>query len=144
MLEKEVLMVASRFDANGRGVRILPLFEWRIDYRIWRVLAISWMGLLFLLSSQSTLPTPSLFAGQDKLMHAGAFGVLAFFLTRSFRPPKERLSNRDVLVVILIVLGYGFLDELRQLFVSGRDASLWDLVADLVGGTLSALIFRRR
>lgn len=129
---------------QAKGVRVVPVWDYRIDYRIWRLLAVGWMAAIFFLSCQSSLPTPSLFWMQDKFEHAIVFGFLGFLVSRSFNPPKEELSLRDLALLVLVVLGYGMLDEFHQLFVAGRDASLGDLAADLTGGLLSAVIFRRR
>ena len=101
------------------------------------------MALIFWLSSRSHLPGPDLFQGQDKIAHMAAFGILGFLLIRSFARGERRRSLGAGLLVILAVAAYGGLDEFHQMYVPGRDASLWDLAADITGGVLSVALFRK-
>jgi VanZ family protein len=111
------------------------------DYRVWRVLALGWMALLFLLSSQSDLPVPPLFPLQDKIEHGVAFGILGAFFHRSFKPYWSPPLLKRVLVITAMVAAYGAFDEFHQSFVPARDASLADFAADTIGGLVSAIIF---
>ncbi len=112
-----------------------------MDYRVWRVLALGWMALIFFLSSQSDLPVPPLFPLQDKIEHGVAFGILGFFFTDRLNPIGPRPFSQRVLVITAMVAAYGAFDELHQSFVPARDASLADLAADTIGGLVSAIIF---
>lgn len=108
----------------------------------YRLLSIAWMALIFCLSSRSHLPGPDLFSGQDKIAHVLAFGILGFLLIRAFpRGAPQRLFLRSLLVVLAVAV-YGGLDEFHQMFVPGREASLWDLAADVAGGILAVTLFR--
>jgi VanZ family protein len=120
------------------------MIGWIKDYRLFRFLSIGWMALIFLLSSQSELPAPSLFWGQDKVAHFVAFGVLAFLLAHSLGPWEGKLTLREALFVTLMVAIYGVFDESHQMFVPGRDPSLGDLAADVLGGFLVAVSYLRR
>jgi VanZ family protein len=111
------------------------------DHRLYRFLSIGWMVLIFWLSSRPELPVPMLFWGQDKLGHALVFGILAFLYARSFRPREENPSFARVLLITLMVAAYGMFDEVHQMFIPGRDASIADLAADTAGGFFSAVIF---
>ncbi|MFZ0449657.1 MAG: VanZ family protein [Desulfatiglandaceae bacterium] len=110
----------------------------------YRILAVIWMTTIFWLSSKQSLPSQGLFPGQDKIEHALAFGTLGLLIAGSFRGWGGRLSTRQIIVVILITACYGLFDEGHQYFVPGRDSSLGDVGADIVGGFLAALVFRRR
>jgi VanZ family protein len=112
-----------------------------MDYRVWRVLALGWMALLFFLSSKSDLPVPSLFPLQDKIEHGVAFGILGVFFNRSFKPHWAPPLLKRVLVITAMVAAYGAFDEVHQSFVPARDASLADLAADTLGGLVSAILF---
>ncbi len=102
------------------------------------------MLAIFWLSSKESLPSPDLFPGQDKVEHALAFGVLGLFIAGSFGGWGAQLSTRQVIMVVLFTACYGLIDEAHQYFVPGRDSSLGDVVADIVGGLLAAIVFRRR
>jgi VanZ family protein len=111
------------------------------DHRLYRLLSIGWMVLIFWFSSRSKIDIPSLFCGQDKLGHFLVFGILAFFYASSFRQQEENSSFTRVLLITVMVAVYGLFDEAHQLFVPGRDASIADLVADTAGGFFAAVIF---
>ena len=78
----------------------------------------------------------------DKLIHAVEYLPLGFLLTGWLanwkRTPRGRLFL--IVVVFAMVLVLGALDETHQFFVPGRTASVGDLLADVVGGTLGAMI----
>ena len=108
--------------------------------RLSLLLALSWMGLLFYLSSQPTLETPALFPAQDKLFHALAYGVLGSFLLLTLPAAQDgaRYGWRQIQTATLIASLYGFSDEFHQSFVPGRQADVWDWVADTTGALLAA------
>lgn len=103
----------------------------------WRALLFAWMTTIFILSAQSSLPTPALFSGQDKLEHFLAYGLLGLLLSRSLRPMRVETWQRIFLITALTTL-YGISDEYHQSFVPGRDVSALDVLADSVGGFLAA------
>jgi VanZ family protein len=86
--------------------------------------------VLFLLSAWSNPTMPYLFAGSDKVAHAGLYAVLGMALglgrVRSAMPPPH-------LVLILVGALYGATDELHQTFVRGRSPDWADWLADVVG-----------
>ncbi len=106
----------------------------RVDYRGYRLLALLWMAIIFYLSSQSQLPITDTFDGQDKVTHFLAYALLAFLTARGLGSWQGGLSGRQVVGVALFVTLYGASDELHQMTVPGRDASVWDLCADSLGG----------
>ena len=105
----------------------------------YRLLAVGWMMLIFFLSSQPSLPAVSFFSGADLLLHAVFYAILCVFLARSFTDPRIRNWNRVILLTVLVT-AYGITDEFHQSFVPGRDASIWDVLADNVGGFLAAVM----
>ena len=64
------------------------------------LLAIGWMGTIFFLSHQPSLPTPSLFEHQDKLFHGGAYGLLGLLLAVALFDPAR--PGRTVLLAWLL------------------------------------------
>jgi len=105
----------------------------------YRLLAVGWMMLIFFLSSQPSLPAVLFFSGADLLLHAVFYAILCVFLARSFTDPRIRNWNRVILLTVLVT-AYGITDEFHQSFVPGRDASIWDVLADNVGGFLAAVM----
>ena len=102
--------------------------------------AVLWGVLLFVLSSMPQLPSPSKgLLSWDKLQHFGAYGTFGLLLARAF----GGVGWRPLMVGIL----YGCSDEIHQSFVPGRDCNFYDFVADLVGILASqvfVLLVRRR
>lgn len=106
-------------------------------------LAVGWMGVLFWLSHQPSLPTPELFPGQDKLFHAIVYAILGALLLGAtrFRPPAYR--RRQILLAVAIASLYGISDEFHQYFVPGRSADVLDWVADTLGAWLAVVAAAR-
>lgn len=66
------------------------------------------------------------------------FGILAFLLL------KSRVDGQPaVWMILLFCLAYGATDELHQLAVPGRFASIYDWIADGIGAGLVAWIMVR-
>jgi VanZ family protein len=101
-------------------------------------LAIAWAGAIFYLSSKSSIHTPTLFPGQDKLFHLIAFGVLAFFSLGALRPAASGYHSAQVWLTVVLVTLYGLLDEFHQYYVPGRTVEFYDILADASGGLLGA------
>ncbi|HHJ15528.1 MAG TPA: VanZ family protein [Gammaproteobacteria bacterium] len=95
------------------------------------------MGALFYLSHQPTLPTPSLFSGQDKLFHAIVYGILGFLLLGSRTPSVQGYTRAQLRGSILVASLYGVSDEIHQYFVPGRSSDVWDWVADTIGAVIA-------
>jgi VanZ family protein len=110
---------------------------------LFRALTVGWMLLIFLLSSQPSLPTIRLLSGADLLAHAVVYGVLCMFLALSFVSPRAMTWGR-IFFLVMLVTAYGVTDEYHQSFVPGRNASPWDVLADGVGGFIVAWTMRWR
>jgi VanZ family protein len=107
---------------------------------LFRLPALLIAGLIWFLSSLSTLPLPKGILGWDKLQHLLAFwalGVAAgFWVYPAFWHRRPVFS---LLLTALVVSGYGAIDEFHQYFVPGRDCNVWDWIADTLGAFLGAL-----
>jgi VanZ family protein len=101
--------------------------------------ALAYMALIWWLSSiPIELPLPSI-PWRDKLAHVIEYGLLGLLVARAVRGTWPLLQPaRAVLVAALITAGWGYLDELHQAFVPGRDANAFDLLADAIGAVLGA------
>ena len=107
---------------------------------------LGWMVLIYVLSAQSTLPSPH----DDVLRHlvsssahAFVFGVLAVLWLRVVG--KGRWSWAVALGLTML---YAVSDEVHQTFVPGRVADPWDLFCDGLGAAVMLLalgwLWRRR
>jgi VanZ family protein len=91
-------------------------------------------------------PLPSFFSTQDKLIHVGAYAVLAFLvfltaITRDWFSTSVAVSAVGPALIVILATGtFGAVDELTQSFV-GRRVDILDWVADLVGGIAGATVF---
>jgi hypothetical protein len=102
------------------------------DFLRWWAPLIIYMGVIFWQSSRA-IPVALDFA-PDYVLHFGGYFVMGILSVRAFAgglaEPPRRLWVWCGLAVSLV---YALSDEWHQSFVSGRDASGTDLVADAVG-----------
>lgn len=92
-------------------------------------------GAILTLSHMSSPPSPP--GAPDWLLHGIEFGVLSLFLSRALAGGwSGRLSRRGMILTMLLGMLYGAGDEWHQSFISGRDASARDVVADGAGTLL--------
>jgi len=115
---------------------------------VWLLLLLLYCALIYYLSNQSTLPVPMVFNMQDKWIHAAAYAVMAFLFWQVGKMWMLRagLKHWNILAVIAVLFCslYGMTDEWHQSFVAGRDASVFDWLADTVGALLMIIILRKR
>lgn len=99
---------------------------------------------IFALSSFSNpFPTP-FFSGADKVFHGIEYAIFGLLLARSVYHTNLRLTFRSLaLVVMALAILYGISDEIHQVFVAGRIASSWDVLADGLGSMLGILCYIR-
>lgn len=101
---------------------------------------ISYMGLIFYLSSKSLL-LPKMLSDTDKIIHAFVYFILAVLLYFSFL--KSGLRKYLLLITMIIAVSYGVSDELHQYYVPGRVASIGDVIADSFGALLGSFVAAR-
>jgi len=102
------------------------------------VLLILYCSFIYWLSDQSSLSSPLSFPHQDKVMHLGAYFILAAFTARAFR--HFQLSIPLWLLASLFFSSlYGASDEWHQSFVIGRSSDVYDWIADTTGAALCLL-----
>lgn len=135
--------MTSTIDSRATG-RLLPLLR-AVAAALLRIprarafLPIGlWMMLIWLVSSLEGgrgegFGLAGVFVGN--LGHSAVFGLLSLLLVLVL--PRQagwvRLNRRSFGLVAAIAIGYGFVDEVHQSTVAGRDASLLDLVTDAIG-----------
>jgi len=96
---------------------------------------IGFMVLIYTLSSRQSLPLSEYF--WDKALHCAAYGLFGTLCLRAFHGGVKPLRPLPTILALLTTLLYGFLDEVHQSNVPGRDPSALDWVADALGAALS-------
>jgi VanZ family protein len=115
----------------------------RVDLRsprwLWGPVVLQ-MALIF---AASSIPNLKNLPGgmSDKSGHSIGYAILAGVLLRAFA--GGRLGGvtwlRGLLAIVLATL-YGVTDEFHQLFVPGRSADRYDVVADCLGASLGVAL----
>jgi VanZ family protein len=113
---------------------VLDLWRWAV--------AVAYMALMFLASSGPGVALPPV-RNVDKVLHAGAYGVLSALVAWALARGRLRSAPVRVLVAAVVIsTAYGASDEWHQLFVPGRQADLADLLADALGALAAAVAIR--
>jgi VanZ family protein len=112
------------------------LFDYLEKRKVWMVYAplILYWIILF---TATTLPGKDLpdLGISDKIEHFGAFFILAVLLNLAliYQRKSYFLFKNASIATIVITLSYGAIDEIHQLFISGRSADIRDWLADSTG-----------
>ncbi|HWV39276.1 MAG TPA: VanZ family protein [Vulgatibacter sp.] len=108
---------------------------------------------IVVLSSRPELPEPGFLAllmklfarsplagwfGFDKVSHFLEYALFGLLVARAMRILSGAGAGRVILATTLVGMAFGASDELHQFFVPGRDASLFDLLADTFGSLAGA------
>ncbi|SRR5581483_1032951 len=72
----------------------------------------------------------------DKLAHFVYYGIMCLLLVTA-------LGRRWRWLAVAIVAAVGAADEIHQIYVPGRDASVFDWTADLLGAVFSVAVVHR-
>ena len=100
------------------------------------------MAAIFVLSSQESLP--SLPGGlTDYTGHFIGYALLGALLLRALAGATWRgVTARAGWLAVLVASAYGLTDEIHQVFVPGRSATVEDWVADSFGAITGVLLVR--
>jgi len=102
-----------------------------------------WMGLIFIVSAQPTLPhhpDTLLDLILKKVAHMMEYSVLAFLLWRALSRGRGALSRSALVTAFLVLVLYAASDEYHQTFVPGRNGRLVDVGIDAVGALMALLV----
>jgi len=92
-------------------------------------------------SSDNPVDLPPI-ANVDKVLHAGAYGLLGILFYRAYRSRWPSASGWTMANASLLSAAfYGLTDEIHQYFVPGRSADPWDWLADTVGAMLGVVAY---
>ncbi len=104
-----------------------------------------WLGLIFWLSSRSTLVEIESQTWERviyKSAHMGVYAVLAWLWWRALASPRQATWPVLLLALGLTIL-YGISDEIHQRLVPGRHGQIADVLFDAGGALAMVLLIRR-
>lgn len=83
------------------------------------------------------------FTVSDKFQHFAAYAILSFMLALAFfvQDKYRSVKEKYLIMAVLVSSVYGTLDEIHQIFVPGRSADVFDLIADAIGAVIGAVLF---
>jgi len=103
-------------------------------------LVVYWIFLIL----ATSIPAASMpkVAISDKIKHFSAFFGLSVLLSLTLMYQKKNfiLKKHFLTFTLLIVSSYGFIDELHQTFIPGRNGEFLDWVADSFGAIVAVLL----
>ena len=93
------------------------------------------MLAIFIQSSISQIEIPEIiFNWFDKILHFFAFGLLGLLTIRGLKQTDNiTLQKNYIWISLLICIVFGASDEIHQLYVAGRSATIADWIADILG-----------
>lgn len=110
---------------------------------------ITWAGLIFFLSAQSTLPSAAS-VQLDYILkqsaHIFVYAILHFLIWRAIKINHHSTSDqiRLLLAPIFITFIYALTDEFHQFFIPGRTATITDIGFDSIGIIISHYLTHRQ
>ncbi len=115
-------------DPTSRRTIITAIIYWFFTF--------IYMGIIFYLSSLSNIDLNNFPENFDRVVHACVYFLLALLIYLSLN--KSGTKRYVFILAFLISVLYGISDEFHQSFVPGRDASVYDLLADALGALLGS------
>lgn len=102
---------------------------------------LAYAALIFIASSMSRLAPPDIgISFFDKIIHCAEYGLFYLLALRAANGAPVGLSRRtSYIAAFVLTVIYGALDEYHQSFVPGRDADVYDLLADTCGAALAGI-----
>ncbi len=106
-----------------------------VSFFVYFFFTLTWfLVLLYLfLFYQPDGNTYSKFRHLDKLIHFILFFVQSFTLSQAFYLFKGYLSFKIFVFIIIILLSFGIIVEVQQLYIPFRTFDYYDLVTNIIG-----------
>ncbi|GBD89187.1 vanZ like family protein [bacterium BMS3Abin03] len=109
-------------------------------YLVYTPLVVYWLFLIL----ATSLPAANMpkIAISDKIEHFGAFFGLSVLLSLTLLYQQKNLLLKKYFLVftLIIVSGYGVIDEIHQAFIPGRNSDILDWTADSIGAITAVLL----
>ncbi len=112
--------------------------------KYYTIAVILWISALF---SATFLPGTDLpeisFKLNDKLIHVIMYLVLSIlFLNASWKEKFLKIPKKRIVMTVLMSVGFiAVITEIIQGFIPGRNTSLYDTIANLIGVVIGFLVF---
>lgn len=100
-----------------------------------------YFGIIFFVSSLPGIKIPGPVGITDKLAHLVEYAILGILLSRALRQTTSISPSWVICTVVIVSFVYALSDEFHQSFVPGRDCSIYDAWADLIGSTLGGFLY---
>ena len=103
---------------------------------------ITWAGLMFYLSDQSSLPSFKISVVNFlfvKTAHIFVYAVLFFLINRALKINTKLNINFAWKLALVLTLTYAISDEVHQSFIPNRFGTLRDVGYDMLGASLVIL-----
>jgi len=99
-------------------------------------------GIIFYISSIPK-PLPHIAIPYfDKFLHIIEYAIFGILASRAFKNSSQEILYKNFkMLAVLAAVVYGASDEFHQLFVSCRSYDVFDITADLIGGTIGAIFY---
>jgi VanZ family protein len=119
-----------------------PRRRFFIQFMFYWLPVLLYVTIIAVLSSQPHLQPPLRFRESDKLFHALEYLGLGILLARALRSSmrvRQPLFAAFMALALCVVVGAS--DETYQRFIPGRDSSVYDLLADTLGGAMAQFLY---
>ena len=118
----------------------MKLIHWLEEHsRVTWGITLTYMLIIFLISSipypQQPLPLESY---APVIEHILEYAILGFLLSVAIKTENKKMLKWTIFWAILIATIYGITDEIHQLFVPGRTASVFDAFLDCIGAIIGS------
>ncbi len=108
---------------------------------IYRIVFVLWTMIIITLTSLPKLRTPAAgIIGFDKLAHFSVYLVFAFLYVKMYQKSTKQLLKSLLLLALIIP----FADEIHQIPIPGREFSIYDVIADMLGFSIILLLAAKR
>ncbi len=116
-----------------------------LKQRNYQLLTGAWAAVITIVSGIPNLQINSVkgIPQIDKVVHIVIFAILAYLLAGALnRYIKSWKVVTKILLVFILITLFGYIDELHQSTVVGRNSSLRDLFADGIGAFIGTIIYQ--
>jgi len=97
--------------------------------------------LIFFVSSVPGEDIPVLFSSQDIIFHIIEYALFAVLLSRALKASYTRnIYRQRFFWVFFLTFVYAITDEFHQSFIANRNASIYDVLIDGVGGFIGGWV----